>query len=158
MGCLLDTNNRCIFSDLDYAITADCDSQNCRSRSFYLRWLWRLRSLWLEVSEMLRSKYKFSYDEIRIIVMALVEFKNQLIAEGRYTDAVDDLLIRFVDWYRLPLRLPDYMALYIGCRANYYVRNTGKGKQNDQHRKEEARYYRKERKGGMCMSYDGLYR
>ena len=48
-------------------------------------------------TEMLRSKYKFSYDEIRIIVMALVEFKNQLIAEGRYTDAVDDLLIRFVD-------------------------------------------------------------
>ena len=46
---------------------------------------------------MLKSKYKFSYDEIRIIVMALVEFKNQLIAEGRYTDAVDDLLIRFVD-------------------------------------------------------------
>ena len=46
---------------------------------------------------MLRSKYKFSYDEIRIIVMALVERKNQLIAEGRYTDAVDDLLIRFVD-------------------------------------------------------------
>ncbi len=46
---------------------------------------------------MLRSKYKFSYEEIRIIVMALVEFKNQLIAEGRYTDAVDDLLIRFVD-------------------------------------------------------------
>ena len=45
---------------------------------------------------MLRSKYKFSYDEIRIIVMALVEFKNQLIAEGRYTDAVDDLLIKFM--------------------------------------------------------------
>ncbi|MBR3126243.1 MAG: hypothetical protein IKF42_12595 [Mogibacterium sp.] len=46
---------------------------------------------------MLKSKYKFSYDEIRIIVMALVELKNQLVAEGRYTDAVDDLLIRFVD-------------------------------------------------------------
>ena len=29
--------------------------------------------------------------------MALIELKNQLIAEGRYTDAVDDLLIRFVD-------------------------------------------------------------
>jgi hypothetical protein len=29
--------------------------------------------------------------------MALVEFKNQLLAEGRYTDAVDDLLIKFVD-------------------------------------------------------------
>jgi hypothetical protein len=35
---------------------------------------------------MFRPKYKFSYDEIRIIVMALVELKNQLIAEGRYTD------------------------------------------------------------------------
>lgn len=30
--------------------------------------------------------------------MALVELKNQLISEGRYTDAVDDLLIKFVDW------------------------------------------------------------
>ena len=46
---------------------------------------------------MFRSKYKFTYDEIRIIVMALVELKNQLISEGRYTDAVDELLIRFVD-------------------------------------------------------------
>ena len=29
--------------------------------------------------------------------MALVEFKNQLLAEGRYTDAIDDLLVKFVD-------------------------------------------------------------
>ena len=29
--------------------------------------------------------------------MALVELKNQLLAEGRYTDAIDDLLIKFVD-------------------------------------------------------------
>lgn len=46
---------------------------------------------------MFRPKFKLTYDEVRIIVMALVEFKNQLIAEGRYTDAVDDLLIKFVD-------------------------------------------------------------
>ena len=46
---------------------------------------------------MFRPKFKFTYDEVRIIVMALVELKNQLIAEGRYTDAVDDLLIRFLD-------------------------------------------------------------
>ena len=46
---------------------------------------------------MFKPKYRFTYDEVRIIVMALVELKNQLIAEGRYTDAVDDLLIRFVD-------------------------------------------------------------
>lgn len=46
---------------------------------------------------MFKPKYKFTYDEIRIIVMALVELKNKLLAEGRYTDAVDELLIRFVD-------------------------------------------------------------
>ena len=30
---------------------------------------------------MFRPKFRFTYDEVRIIVMALVEFKNQLIAE-----------------------------------------------------------------------------
>ena len=46
---------------------------------------------------MSNTKYKLSYDEVRVIVIALVELKNQLIAEGRYTDAVDNLLVRFVD-------------------------------------------------------------
>ena len=46
---------------------------------------------------MFKPKYRFTYDEIRIIVMALVELKNSLLAEGRYTDAVDELLIKFVD-------------------------------------------------------------
>ena len=46
---------------------------------------------------MFRPRFRFTHDEVRIIVMALVELKNQLIAEGRYTDAVDDLLIKFID-------------------------------------------------------------
>ena len=46
---------------------------------------------------MFNPNYRFTHDEIRIIVFALVELKNQLLAEGRYTDAVDELLIRFVD-------------------------------------------------------------
>ena len=46
---------------------------------------------------MFNPKYRFTHDEIRIIVFALVELKNQLLAEGRYTDAVDELLVRFVD-------------------------------------------------------------
>ena len=46
---------------------------------------------------MFNPKYRFPHDEVRIIVIALVEFKNQLLAEGRYTDAVDELLIKFVD-------------------------------------------------------------
>ena len=46
---------------------------------------------------MFRPKYKFTYEEVRIIVLALIELKNQLIEEGRYTDSVVDLLIRLVD-------------------------------------------------------------
>ena len=46
---------------------------------------------------MFRPKFRFTHDEVRIIVMAPVELKNQLISEGRYTDAVDDLLIKFVE-------------------------------------------------------------
>ena len=46
---------------------------------------------------MSNTKYKLSYDEVRVIVIALVELKNQLIAEGRYTDLVDELLMRFVE-------------------------------------------------------------
>lgn len=41
-------------------------------------------------------KYKLTYDETRIIVMSLIELKNQLIREGRYTDAIDDILVKFV--------------------------------------------------------------
>ena len=44
---------------------------------------------------MFNPKYRFTHDEVRIIVLALVELKIQLLAEGRYTDAVDELLIRF---------------------------------------------------------------
>ena len=34
-----------------------------------------------------------SYD---LIVMSLIEMKNALIREGRYTDAVDEALIKFL--------------------------------------------------------------
>lgn len=46
---------------------------------------------------MMKPKFRLTHDEIRIIVLALIELKNQLISEGRYTDAVDELLVRFVD-------------------------------------------------------------
>ena len=51
----------------------------------------------MEVRNMFNPKFRFTHEEIRIIVLALVELKNQLIAEGRYTDPVDELLMRFVD-------------------------------------------------------------
>ena len=41
------------------------------------------------------KKYKLDDYDVRIIVRALIDLRNKLIAEGRYTDAVDELLIKF---------------------------------------------------------------
>mgnify|MGYP000503353155 FL=1 len=43
---------------------------------------------------MKKIKIRFTDDEIRIIVRSLVELRNELIQEGRYTDAVDELLLK----------------------------------------------------------------
>ncbi|MBQ9015375.1 MAG: hypothetical protein IJ109_04580 [Firmicutes bacterium] len=43
-----------------------------------------------------KIKIGFTDDEIRIIVKSLVELRNELIREGRYTDAVDELLLKFM--------------------------------------------------------------
>ena len=40
------------------------------------------------------KKYKLSDDETRIIILSLIELRNKLIEEGRYTDAVDDILLK----------------------------------------------------------------
>ena len=40
------------------------------------------------------KKYKLDDYDVRIIIRALVELRNQLIAEGRYTDAVDEIIIK----------------------------------------------------------------
>ena len=48
---------------------------------------------------MLSQKYYIAIDEKerRIILNALNELRNRLLAEGRYTDAVDDVLIKVVN-------------------------------------------------------------
>ena len=43
-----------------------------------------------------KIKLSVTYDEIRVLVYALNELRNSLIEEGRYTDAVDDLLIKLL--------------------------------------------------------------
>lgn len=42
------------------------------------------------------KKYKFEYDEIRIIVMALNEIRNRLIQENRHTELLDELLVKLL--------------------------------------------------------------
>ena len=39
-------------------------------------------------------KIRFDDNEVSIMIYALNELRNQLIREGRYTDAVDDLILK----------------------------------------------------------------
>lgn len=42
------------------------------------------------------NKYKLDHYEVRIIILALNELRNQLIQEGRYTDAVDEIILKMI--------------------------------------------------------------
>lgn len=46
---------------------------------------------------MQNQKYYIAVDEYerRIIISSLNNLRNKLIAEGRYTDAVDELIVKF---------------------------------------------------------------
>lgn len=44
----------------------------------------------------MKRKLKLDDYEVNIIIRALVELRNQLIAENRYTDAVDELLLKIM--------------------------------------------------------------
>ena len=41
-------------------------------------------------------KLKLTHDEVRVLVYALNELRNTLIAENRYIDAVDEILARLI--------------------------------------------------------------
>lgn len=45
----------------------------------------------------MKKKFKFDDYEIRILILALNELRNQLIEEGRHTDAVDELMVKLYD-------------------------------------------------------------
>lgn len=40
------------------------------------------------------KRFKFDNYEIRILILAINELRNQLIREERYTDAVDELILK----------------------------------------------------------------
>ena len=42
-----------------------------------------------------KKKIEFNSEELRIVLYALNEFRTQLLNENRYTDAVDELIIKF---------------------------------------------------------------
>ncbi len=48
---------------------------------------------------MRNRKYYIALDENewRIIINSLNELRNKLLADGRYTDAVDDVLLKVID-------------------------------------------------------------
>lgn len=42
----------------------------------------------------MKRKICLEEGEINVIINALIAFRNQLIAEGKYSDAVDDVILR----------------------------------------------------------------
>lgn len=40
------------------------------------------------------TKMKMTDDEVKVLIIALNELRNRLIEEGRFTDAVDELILR----------------------------------------------------------------
>lgn len=45
-----------------------------------------------------KKRYLYLSDqEFSILVQALVQFRNSLIAQGRYTDCVDELIVKVLD-------------------------------------------------------------
>ena len=46
---------------------------------------------------MRNPKYHFylTQDERRIVINSLIDLRNDLISQGRYTDIIDELLIKF---------------------------------------------------------------
>ena len=52
-----------------------------------------------ELTVMRKNKYVLTLDDesYDLIVSAMIRFKNKLIRNGYYTDAVDDALIKFIN-------------------------------------------------------------
>lgn len=50
------------------------------------------------MSVFFNKKYRLNLtkDECDLIIHCLIDLKNDLIRQGRYTDAVDDILIKFL--------------------------------------------------------------
>ena len=53
---------------------------------------------------MRKTKYNLTLDQPRydLIVLSLIEMKNHLIQEGRYTDAIDEALLKVLDAKKKP--------------------------------------------------------
>jgi len=47
--------------------------------------------------KMKRYKFRFDEYEIGILINSLMQMRNELIREGRYTDAVDELILKFAN-------------------------------------------------------------
>ena len=61
---------------------------------------------------MTNIKVKLTYEEQRILIMGLVELKNHLIEEDRYTDAIDELIMKLTKYPECLTLLYVYSSFY----------------------------------------------
>ena len=61
-----------------------------------------------------------SNEEYSTLVYSLIQLKNKLIEQGRFTDAVDELLIRFASAKKKKLELKiNIISRYNGLSAHF---------------------------------------
>lgn len=53
-----------------------------------------------------------SYEEVRFIIQVLIDKRNKLIQKGKYTDAVDDLIIKVMNAKTVKLKGEDFKKKY----------------------------------------------
>ena len=69
---------------------------------------------------MQETKYYIALDDFerRVLVNCLNEVRNRLISDGKYTDGVDDILLKIIDAktglprYNIPIRYGSRTALF----------------------------------------------
>lgn len=56
---------------------------------------------------MKEKKYHLYLDETewRLIIICLNEFRNRLMAEGRYTDCVDELIVKLANARKVKIKI-----------------------------------------------------
>ena len=77
------------------------------------------------------KKYYIALDDFerRVVVNCLNEMRNSLIANGKYTDAVDEILLKIIDAkqkkFKVILLRPPYMLLVISLCVNFLIIKKG---------------------------------
>ena len=59
-----------------------------------MEWVQRMNALWAAVTETVNAHLYLTAEERRYVFNALLAYRNKLLAQGRYTDLIDEVMIK----------------------------------------------------------------